>query len=77
VQKIAFVSIILLIGLFSLQLNLKSSAGFYKPVQAETDNLQIEHVNSKPLKNKNVPHIFPLDTIEKYYFNNSQHLIKL
>lgn len=74
-QKITFVSIILLIGLFSLQLNLKKSVGFYNPAQAQTDNLKIEHVNSKPLKNKHVPHIFPLDTIEKYY--NSQAVIKL
>lgn len=76
-QKIVFVSIILLIGLFSLQLNLRSKTNFYLQSGRSLDLKKISHQKQNELKEYNGPLIFPTDTIKKYYLNNDHSQIQL
>ena len=77
-QKIGFVSIILLVGLFSLQMGLQKQ-DFYKPHASEN----IQRIESEPveymedLKNYQGPLLFPIDTIRKYYLDPSKRELLL
>lgn len=77
-QKIGFVSIILLIGLFSLQLGLQK----VNYLKAETTNthmrMETEPVDFlEDLQNYDGPLIYPTDTIRKYYLDPKQRKLLL
>ena len=76
-QKIVFVSIILLIGLFSLQLNLKSKTNSYLHPQKQVEIKKVKGQKDGELKDYSGPLIFPVDTIKKYYLNYGQSQMQL
>lgn len=69
-QKIGFVSIILLIGLFSLQLGLQKVNYLKAETRTEPLRIETEPVDyMEDLQNYDGPLIYPIDTIRKYYLD--------